>query len=85
MSVPRPAMLVAIVTLPGRPAWAMTCASRSCCLAFSTWCGTFSWVSRPERNSEVSIEVVPTSTGCSRATQSRMSSTIALNLSAWVR
>ena len=39
MSVPRPAMLVAMVTVPGRPAWATMCASRSCCLAFSTWCG----------------------------------------------
>ena len=36
MSVPRPAMLVAIVTVPGRPACATMCASRSCCLAFST-------------------------------------------------
>ena len=38
MSVPRPAMLVAMVTAPGRPAWAMICASRSCCLALSTSC-----------------------------------------------
>src|SRR5258708_6105102 len=40
MSVPRPAMLVATVTAPLRPAWATTRDSRSCCLAFSTWCGT---------------------------------------------
>ena len=39
MSVPRPAMLVAIVTAPGRPACATMCASRSCCFAFSTLCG----------------------------------------------
>ena len=39
MSVPRPAMLVAMVTAPGRPASATMCASRSCCLAFSTSCG----------------------------------------------
>ena len=38
MSVPRPAMLVAIVTVPGRPACAMIIASRSCCFAFSTAC-----------------------------------------------
>ncbi len=37
MSVPRPAMLVAIVIEPLRPAWAMIPASRWCCLAFSTW------------------------------------------------
>jgi hypothetical protein len=36
MSVPRPAMLVAMVTMPGRPAWATISASRACCLAFST-------------------------------------------------
>jgi outer membrane protein assembly factor BamB len=36
MSVPRPAILVAIVTAPGRPACAMISASRSCCLAFKT-------------------------------------------------
>ena len=39
MSVPRPAMLVATVTAPLRPACAMMRDSRSCCLAFSTWCG----------------------------------------------
>ena len=39
MSVPRPAMLVAMVIIFGRPAWATICASRSCCFAFSTWCG----------------------------------------------
>ena len=31
-----PAMLVAMVTEPGAPAWAMMSASRWCCLAFST-------------------------------------------------
>ena len=36
MSVPRPAMLVEIVTAPLRPACATISASRSCCLAFST-------------------------------------------------
>ena len=39
MSVPRPAMLVAIVTAPRRPAWATISASRSWYLAFKTWCG----------------------------------------------
>jgi hypothetical protein len=36
MSVPRPAMLVAMVTLPAWPASATISASRWCCLAFST-------------------------------------------------
>ena len=36
MSVPRPAMFVAMVIVPGRPASTMICASRACCLAFST-------------------------------------------------
>ena len=39
MSVPRPAMLVATVTAPLRPACATMRDSRSCCLALSTWCG----------------------------------------------
>ena len=39
MSVPRPAMLVAMVTAPLRPAWATISASRWWCLALSTWCG----------------------------------------------
>src|SRR6266540_3649779 len=38
MSTPRPAMLVATVTAPSRPACAMMCASRSWCLALSTLC-----------------------------------------------
>ncbi|MNL35702.1 hypothetical protein D3C87_1577450 [compost metagenome] len=67
MSVPRPAMLVAIVIILGRPAWATISASRSCCLAFSTWWGSFSLFSRSDRYSEVSIEVVPTSTGWPRS------------------
>ena len=40
MSVPRPAMLVAMVTAPWRPAWATIAASRSWFLALSTSCGT---------------------------------------------
>ena len=39
MSVPRPAMLVAMVMAPVVPACAMISASRACCLALSTWCG----------------------------------------------
>jgi hypothetical protein len=38
-------------------------ASRACCLAFSTLCGSFSFCSMPEISSEFSMDVVPTSTG----------------------
>ena len=81
MSVPRPAMFVAMVTLPGMPAFSTMCASRSCCFALSTSCAMLFSLSTPESSSEVSMDVVPTSTGCSRFTQSSMSSMIALNLS----
>ena len=40
MSTPRPAMFVATVTAPGRPAWATISASRKCCLALRTSWGT---------------------------------------------
>jgi hypothetical protein len=81
MSVPRPAMLVAIVITPGRPAWATISASLACCLALSTACGSLAFCSRPESSSEFSIEVVPTSTGWPRVWQSRMSSITASNFS----
>jgi hypothetical protein len=63
----------------------MISASRSWNLAFSTWCGIFCFLSSPDRNSEVSIEVVPTRTGWPRVLQSLMSSMIASNLSFCVR
>ena len=81
MSVPRPAMLVAIVTAPGAPACTMISASRACCFAFSTSCGNFFFLSSPESSSEFSIDVVPTSTGCPRCRQSSMSMMIALYFS----
>ena len=81
MSVPRPAMLVAMVTVPGRPACAMMRDSASWCLAFSTWWAILSSFSMPDRYSETSIEAVPTSTGWRRSTQSPMSATMALNFS----
>src|SRR5213594_902891 len=59
MSVPRPAMLVAMVITLGRPAWATISASRACCFAFRTWCANLSFSSIPEMSSEFSIEVVP--------------------------
>ena len=60
-------MLVAMVIIFGLPAWATTSASRACCFAFSTWCGSFCFSSSLETSSEVSIEVVPTSTGWPRS------------------
>ncbi len=80
MSVPRPAMFVATVTWPFRPAIATIDASRSCCFAFSTSCGMPRFFSRAERISDFSTDVVPTSTGCPVACRSAMSSTTAWNL-----
>jgi hypothetical protein len=54
-------------------------------LARGTWCGIFCFFSSPDRNSDVSIEVVPTSTGWPRVLQSLMSSMMASNLSFCVR
>ncbi len=76
MSVPRPAMLVAMVTEPMRPASATISASILWCLAFSTL-----WFMPRRRSSRLSSSltstvVVPTSTGrpslCSRSTSSTM-------------
>ncbi|MNS87706.1 hypothetical protein D3C72_1216570 [compost metagenome] len=80
MSVPRPAMLVAMVTAAGRPALATMVASRSCCLALSTSCFTPALRRCSDNISEVSIEVVPTSTGWPRLAHSSMSASTALNL-----
>ena len=81
MSVPRPAMLVEIVTAPKRPAWATISASRWCCLAFRTLCLRPCFLSFFESISEVSIEIVPTRTGWPLSLRSRISSTTALNFS----
>ena len=78
MSVPRPAMLVATVTAPLRPAMATTAASRSCCLALRTWCGMPFFFSSAESVSDFSTLVVPTRTGWPAACRSAMSSTIAV-------
>ena len=77
MSVPRPAMLVAIVTAPRRPAWATISASRSWYLAFRTWCGMPYRLSISASSSDFSIEVVPTRIGRPVAWTSRISSRIA--------
>ena len=61
--MPRPAMLVAIVTCSKRPAWAMMLASASWLMAFSTLCLTPAFLSSFETRSDFSTDVVPTSTG----------------------
>ena len=63
MSVPLPAILVAIVTIPARPALLIISASLLCCLAFNTSCGIFSFFSNFDKYSEFSIEIVPTRHG----------------------
>ena len=63
MSVPRPAMFVAMVTASLRPAWATISASRWWCLALSTSCLTPRCSSMPEISSLRSIETVPTRIG----------------------
>jgi hypothetical protein len=85
MSVPRPAMLVAIVTMPGRPASAMISASRSWNFALSTLCSIFRFFSSFERCSDDSTEAVPTSTGRCSWRHSSMSATIASYFSAMER
>ena len=80
MSVPRPAMLVATVTAPLRPACATICASRSWYFAFSTSFAMPLRLSITERISDFSTLVVPTRTGCPSAFRSTMSSTTASNL-----
>jgi len=63
MSVPRPAMLVATVTAPLRPACATISASCAWYFAFSTTCFTPRRRSSPDSRSDFSTETVPTSTG----------------------
>ena len=84
MSVPRPAMLVATVTAPRRPAWAMMDASRSWYLAFSTSWATPRRLSSCDRISDFSTLTVPTSTGWPLRFRSAMSSTQASNLASCV-
>ena len=85
ISVPRPAMLVAIVTTPGRPASSTIWASRSCCLAFNTLCLIPSLSKSLLSASEFSIEVVPNNTGCWRLLHSLISSIMAWYFSLIVR
>ena len=64
ISVPRPAMFVEIVTAPGAPAFAIISASRWCCLALRTSCLILCFFNRTDTLSELSMLLVPTSTGC---------------------
>ena len=61
--MPRPAMFVAMVTAPMRPAWATISASRLWCLALSTSCLMPRLSSSAESRSLFSIDTVPTRIG----------------------
>ena len=84
ISVPRPAIFVAIVTDPFSPALAIISASLAWFLAFNTSCGTFSFFNFWLISSLVSTATVPTSTGCPIACLSFISFTIALNFPSFV-
>ena len=80
MSVPRPAMLVAMVTAPDRPAWATTSASFSCSLALRTLCLIPRRFSRSPSISLISTLIVPTRTGRPASCSSVISSMTAFHL-----
>ncbi len=63
ISVPRPAMFVAIVTALNLPALATIYASCSCCRAFKTLCLIPDFLSKSDKSSDFSIDVVPNRTG----------------------
>ena len=84
MSTPRPAMFVATVTAPRRPAWATISASRKCCLAFRTLCVMPRLSNRRESSSDLATDAVPMSIGWPVSLRSTMSSTTALNLASSV-
>ena len=63
ISVPRPAMFVAIVTAPYLPACAIISASFSWYFAFKTSCFIPSFRNKSLNFSDFSIEIVPTKTG----------------------
>ena len=81
MSVPRPAMLVAIVTAPRRPARETISASCWWNLALRTVWMTPARLSIRERTSEASTLVVPTRTGWPRLFAASISRRTALYLS----
>ena len=75
-------MLVAIVTAPIRPAWAIVSPSRCACsgLALSTTWSIPLRVSSPESISETSTEIVPTRIGWPRSWRSLISPATAFHL-----
>ena len=85
MSVPLPAILVAIVTIPGFPALAIICASLSWCLAFKIWWGMFLLFRYLDTSSDDSTETVPTKTGAKFFLIVSISSIKALYLASFVK
>ena len=85
ISVPLPAILVAIVTIPGLPALAIISASFSWCLAFKIWCGMFLLFRYWETSSDDSTETVPTRTGADFDLIDSISSIKALYFAFFVR
>ena len=81
ISVPRPAMLVAIVTAPAFPASVTISDSRWCIFAFRTLCLMFFIFNILLNNSEISTEVVPTRTGLPAFTKISVSAITALYFS----
>ena len=80
MSVPRPAMLVAIVTAPRWPALATISASLAWFFAFKTLCGIPSRSSNWDNNSDVSTATVPIKIGWPFSWSSLTKATTAINL-----
>ena len=74
-------MLVAMVTVLGLPASATMSASFWCSFALSTWCGTLRMFRVRLSNSEISTDVVPTSTGRPASRSFSISSITALYFS----
>jgi len=79
--VPRPAMLVAIVTAFSWPACATISASRSWFLALRTAWGIPFFLRSFDRRSDFSTETVPTRTGCPFWWQAPISCVAASNFS----
>ena len=81
MSVPRPAMLVAMVTAPSLPAWATMLASSRCLLAFKMLCAMPLRFRPVDKTSDFSTDTVPTKTGWPLLWVCSMSSTMAMYFS----
>ena len=81
ISVPRPAIFVAIVMAFNLPASAIISASCSWCFAFKRLCFKPALFSKLDNISDFSMLAVPIKTGCPFECASFTASTIALNLS----